>query len=138
MRTRKTTQRLEYLRGELRAERISYGELAELQSLASHIDSGDVELLEAAGVPEEVAMAKQKPKPVVTGEYNEREYTILVNGHPAYSAGNAYCDSQVRVPADRGVGRGNMRKFCIGTAKAVAAERKAEYGGVEYVAHDEE
>lgn len=44
--------RLEYLRGELRAERLSYGELAELQSLAPHIDPGDVELLEAAGVPE--------------------------------------------------------------------------------------
>jgi hypothetical protein len=44
--------RLEHLRQELRAERISYGELAELQSLADHIDPGDVELLEAAGVPE--------------------------------------------------------------------------------------
>lgn len=44
--------RLEYLRGELRAERISYGELAELQGLAKHIDPNDVELLEAAGVPE--------------------------------------------------------------------------------------
>ena len=44
--------RLEYLRGELRAERISYGELNELQSLAEYIDDGDVELLEAAGVPE--------------------------------------------------------------------------------------
>lgn len=44
--------RLEYLRQELRAERISYGELHELQSLAEHIDSGDVELLEAVGVPE--------------------------------------------------------------------------------------
>lgn len=44
--------RLEYLRGELRSESISYGELAELQSLAAHIDPGDVELLEAAGVPE--------------------------------------------------------------------------------------
>jgi hypothetical protein len=44
--------RLEYLRGELRAERISYGELFELQDLADHIDPGDVELLEAAGVPE--------------------------------------------------------------------------------------
>jgi hypothetical protein len=44
--------RLEYLRAELRAERISYGELAELQSLAEHIEPGDVELLEAAGVPE--------------------------------------------------------------------------------------
>lgn len=47
-------QRLEYLRGELRAERISYDELAELQGLASHIDPIDVELLEAAGVPERV------------------------------------------------------------------------------------
>lgn len=45
-------ERLEYLRGELRAERISYGELAELQSLVEHIDKDDVELLEAAGVPE--------------------------------------------------------------------------------------
>jgi hypothetical protein len=46
-------ERLEYLRQELRAERISYGELAELQSLAEHIDNEDVELLEAAGVEEE-------------------------------------------------------------------------------------
>jgi hypothetical protein len=45
-------ERLEYLRGELRAERISYGELSELESLAEHIEPGDVELLEAAGVPE--------------------------------------------------------------------------------------
>jgi hypothetical protein len=45
-------ERLEYLREELRAERISYGELAELQGLADHIEKGDVELLEAAGVPE--------------------------------------------------------------------------------------
>jgi hypothetical protein len=44
--------RLEELRTELRAERISYGELLELQSLASHIDEGDVELLEAAGINE--------------------------------------------------------------------------------------
>jgi hypothetical protein len=44
--------RLEYLRGELRAERISYGEIAELHSLADYIEFGDVELLEPAGVPE--------------------------------------------------------------------------------------
>lgn len=45
-------QRLEYLRGEIHAERISWGELHELQGLAEHIDPGDVELLEWAGVPE--------------------------------------------------------------------------------------
>ena len=44
--------RLEELRRELKAERISYGEIAELQSLAAYIEPGDVELLEAAGVPE--------------------------------------------------------------------------------------
>lgn len=50
--TNKIKKRLEELREELREERISYGELAELQSLVEHIDLGDVELLEAAGVPE--------------------------------------------------------------------------------------
>ena len=49
---KKIKKRLEYLRQELRAERISYGELIELQSLADHIDPNDVELLEPAGVPE--------------------------------------------------------------------------------------
>src|SRR5262245_17968443 len=44
--------RLEYLRGELRAERISWAELADLQSLVEFIEPGDTELLEAAGVPE--------------------------------------------------------------------------------------
>lgn len=47
--------RLEYLRGEIRAERISYSEIAELQGLVDHIERGDVELLEWAGVPEEEA-----------------------------------------------------------------------------------
>lgn len=46
-------ERLECLRRELRAERISYEELAELQDLAPHIEAHDVELLEAAGVSEE-------------------------------------------------------------------------------------
>lgn len=45
-------ERLEYLRGELRNERISLGELGELQSLIPFIKEGDIELLEAAGVPE--------------------------------------------------------------------------------------
>lgn len=45
-------QYFDRFRGALRAERISYGELAELQTLAKYIDPSDVELLEAAGVPE--------------------------------------------------------------------------------------
>lgn len=50
--TKRIYNRLLYLRQELRAERISYGELAELRSPAEYIPDDDVELLEAAGVPE--------------------------------------------------------------------------------------
>ena len=45
-------ERLEYLRGEIRNESISYEELIELQSLAEYIEPNDVELLEPANVPE--------------------------------------------------------------------------------------
>ncbi len=46
-----TKERLEEIRAEIRAERISYGEIAELQSLKKYIDKSDVELLEWA-IPE--------------------------------------------------------------------------------------
>ena len=52
IKTAEAKQRLEELRAEIQAERISTGELLELQSLAPYIDKGDVELLEWAGVPE--------------------------------------------------------------------------------------
>lgn len=54
--------RLEYLRGEIEAERISYSEIAELQSLAEYIDKSDVLLLEWASVPEqETEHEKNRP-----------------------------------------------------------------------------
>lgn len=46
-------ERLERLRGAIRAEDIGYGELAELADLAEHIEPGDVEMAEWAGIPEE-------------------------------------------------------------------------------------
>jgi|GEM_PF-1325252 len=45
-------ERLEYLRGEIEAERISQDEILELQSLVEHIEPDDVVLLEWAGVEE--------------------------------------------------------------------------------------
>jgi hypothetical protein len=45
-------ERLEYLRGEIRNESISYGEIAELQSMKEYIDPNDVELLQWADVSE--------------------------------------------------------------------------------------
>jgi hypothetical protein len=44
--------RLKYLKGEIEAEKISYGEIAELQSLVQHIDDGDTLLLQWAGIEE--------------------------------------------------------------------------------------
>lgn len=45
-------ERLEYLRSQILAECISYGELAELANLTEFIDPSDVLLLEWAGIPE--------------------------------------------------------------------------------------
>ena len=50
--TENIKKRLEYLRQEIQAERISYGEIAELQDLKDYIEEGDALLLEWAGVPE--------------------------------------------------------------------------------------
>jgi hypothetical protein len=44
--------RLQYLKKCVIDENISYGEIAELRSLAKYIDKGDTQLLEWAGVPE--------------------------------------------------------------------------------------
>lgn len=52
MKKSETLNRLEYLRGEIEAERISYGEIHELQSLAAHIAPDDVVLRQWAGLPE--------------------------------------------------------------------------------------
>lgn len=52
MNAARAKRRLDYLRKEIEAERISYGELAELQSLVDYIDPDDAQLLEWAGVEE--------------------------------------------------------------------------------------
>ena len=52
MANNKIIKRLDYLRKEIKAKRISMEEIAELQSLVSYIDPSDVLLLEWAGVPE--------------------------------------------------------------------------------------
>ena len=48
----KIKARLAYLRKEIKAERISYGEIAELYSLRKYIGLDDTLLLQWAGVPE--------------------------------------------------------------------------------------
>jgi hypothetical protein len=58
------TERLEYLRSQIIAECISYGEIAELQDLAEYIDDGDVLLLQWAGVPEFEEEGDEEPDTV--------------------------------------------------------------------------
>ncbi len=48
----KIKAKLDYLRGEIQNERISYGEIVELQSLVKYIEPGDNLLLEWSGTPE--------------------------------------------------------------------------------------
>lgn len=60
MTNKKIKSRLEYIRGEIEAERVSYGEIAELQSLVKYIDPADILLLEWAGVPEKVSKTKNR------------------------------------------------------------------------------
>lgn len=70
-------ERLEYLREELRGERISTEELIELQSLVDYIDPSDVELLEAVGVPERGA---GDDYPVTEYAKNKSTNQAIVNG----------------------------------------------------------
>lgn len=46
--------RLEYLRKQIENENISYGEIAELESLKEYIEKNDVLLLQWAGVKENI------------------------------------------------------------------------------------
>jgi hypothetical protein len=100
--------RLEQLRTEIRAERISYGEIAELQALAAHIDPSDVELLEWAGVPEHKdtetidppSTAEVMPDIRVLLDYNwddeERDYTGMVEAGEMEPDDNAHIFTHMR------------------------------------------
>jgi hypothetical protein len=54
MNKRQIKSRLYYLKKKIKAENISYSELAELQSLAKFIEPGDTLLLQWAGEEEEI------------------------------------------------------------------------------------
>jgi hypothetical protein len=51
-------RRLEYLRGEINAERISYSEIHELENLAEYIEEGDVLLREWKAIRQEGKVTK--------------------------------------------------------------------------------
>jgi hypothetical protein len=75
------------------------------------------------------AAAKRK---VVTGEYSEHGYTVFLNDAPVYSADNHAQDSTASAPPGslEAVPLRRLRGYCIRTCREIAAERKAQFGGV--------
>ncbi len=77
--------RLEYLRGELRAERLSYGDLAELQALGQEgrIPADDLELREAAGLPEQEPESDYVNREALATMDTDALAILIVDGGPA-------------------------------------------------------
>jgi hypothetical protein len=75
------------------------------------------------------AVAKRK---TVTGEYSEHGYTVFLNDAPVYYAGNHAQDSTASAPPGslEAVPLRRLRGYCIRTCREIAAERKAQFGGV--------
>ena len=79
-----------------------------------------------------------KRRPVVRGEYNRNGYEVWSDGQHVYSAGNHVQDStqpalckQDRLPLK------TIRRFCIKTAREIAAEHHGRFVGVERVTEDQ-
>ena len=106
--TKRINTRLKYLRGEIEAERISYGEIAELQDLADHIDPFDVLLMEWADVPEKVARERQT---VIM-------YMHTMNGRPAGFDGTQL------LYASEGTQVSHYPRLCATIAVLAAEQRK--------------
>lgn len=96
--------RLEYIRGEIEAERVSTGELIELQGLADHIDKGDVLLLQWAGVPEhddvDKVWTREELDAVINKWFPERLGTFYLEGSNELAAIETMDGKMWRVWAD--------------------------------------
>lgn len=94
----KVQKRLNYLRGEIEAERISSGEILELQSLTKHIDPSDMILKEWAGINQdsgtrEMVTYKELMSFLGGTETKERAIEILLDIlNTIYSVNDAVTD----------------------------------------------
>jgi len=77
---------------------------------------------------------RNNQQPVVCGEYNRNGYDVWVGGRLVYAAANHVQDSTqyATCEADR-LPLKAIRKFCIQTAREIAAERGGRFAGVERV-----
>lgn len=109
--------RLDYLRNELDNERISYEELAELQSYAPEImELGDVRLAEAAGIPESEFMSYQdrNSKPTTSAVDNSPETLVARTLQPQKQSNIndlMYGESQLGNRTKRGMTADALERF---------------------------
>jgi hypothetical protein len=103
----KIKERLEYLRGEIVAERISYGEIMELQRIKAHIAPDDVLLLQWAGVPEKhnhaaaVALGSIKsPAKAISSKRNGSK-PARPGSNPRGRPKKIVCDSPLQISANQ-------------------------------------
>lgn len=127
-------ERLEYLRGEIRQERISCGELAELQSLRAHIPATDTELLEAAGVPEDLTQGREGAKAKTAGKHTPGPWKAEMDDRRKFGGNlNLYistdykpgglCDGSRSIAAITGMARGEkeIQSANMANARLIAA-----------------
>jgi hypothetical protein len=100
------------------------------------------EALPASAIPAEILRAvcpeamNKKSKKVVVGEYSEWGYEVqIIRGSRmlhSYAAGNHKQDSQQRAAlgSPEACGLRQIRRDCIRTARDIAQEHRAQYGGV--------
>jgi hypothetical protein len=82
---------------------------------------------------------RTKQPPVIHGEYSRNGYEVWNNGRLVYAAGNHVHDStQPAMCEEDRLPLRTIRKFCIKTAREIAAERRGSFAGVERVGEDSE
>jgi hypothetical protein len=79
-----------------------------------------------------------KRRPVVRGEYNRNGYEVWIDSRLAYTAGNHVQDSSQSALCDQDrLSLTTIRRFCIKTAREIAAEDHGRFAGVERVTEDQ-
>jgi len=72
-----------------------------------------------------------RPGKVVTGSYSAAGYEVFLNGQPVYAAGDNPHDSTAPAEPGWALPVARIAEFCAQTAREIAAEVGAVFGGIE-------
>ena len=71
------------------------------------------------------------PAGTVTGRFSCSGYEVLLDGQPVYAAGNNPHDSAAPAEPGHELPLSEIAEFCERTAREIAAETGAVFGGIE-------